>query len=108
MLKAAKHIHDPSLPPVAPAGDSAADWNDILAARRKDKSWAENYQDLLAAQAEVDAFVDNLTPGDWRLRGPYPWSDDQGPLAELIVEITGHYTDHIPALEQWAANVRRP
>ncbi|MCG3209416.1 MAG: hypothetical protein FOGNACKC_03040 [Anaerolineae bacterium] len=108
MLKAAKHIHDPSLPPVAPAGDSDADWNDILAARRKDKSWAENYQDLLAVQAEVDAFVNDLTPGDWRLRGPYPWPDDQGSLAELVVEITEHYADHIPALEQWAANVRRP
>lgn len=107
MLNAARHIHDPSLPAVTPVGDSAADWNDILAARRAQKSWAENYGELRAVQTRVDAFVEGLTPGDWRLRGPYPWPQDHGSLAELVVQITEHYTDHIPALEQWAASIRR-
>lgn len=105
MLKAARHIHDPSLPKAPPVSETSLDsldWNDIMAARRQGKTWAENYQDLRDSQAAVDVFISRLTPGDWRLRGPYPWPTDHGTLAELVVHITEHYATHTPAIEQWA------
>jgi hypothetical protein len=42
--------------------------------------------------------------GDWTLRGPYPWPNDQGTLAELLWHISSHYTDHTADLEQWRKN----
>lgn len=99
MLKAIYHIHDPSLPPVPVVSDDSSDWNGILAVRRANKSWAENYHYLRETQIETDNFIATLKPGDWRLRGPYPWPNDQGTLAELVEQIAGHYTEHLPDLE---------
>jgi uncharacterized damage-inducible protein DinB len=101
MLKAMHHIHDPSLPIVPAVSDEALDWNGILAARRANKSWAENYHYLRETQIETDNFVAALKPGDWRLRGPYPWPNDQGTLAELVEQIADHYQEHLPDLEGW-------
>lgn len=102
MLKAAQHIFDPSQPSVPPVSglDDIEDWNEILAARREGESWPNIYQDLLTVQAETVAFVEQLKPSDWRLRGPYPWPNDQGTLAELIDEIGLHYENHRPDLEE--------
>lgn len=106
MLKAAHHIHDPSQPAVPPAGESIADWNLIMAAKRADKSWPENYHGLRESQRAVDKFVITLKPGDWKLRGPYPWPEDQGTLAELIVNIAEHYEDHLPDITNWYETIR--
>jgi len=105
MLTAARHIHDPSLPPAQWVGKPETDWNALLAARRQANPFAQNRRDLLAVQSAVDEFVANLTPGDWRLRGPYPWPNDQGTLAELIFHLAEHYTDHILPLQQWLNRV---
>jgi hypothetical protein len=101
MLKAMVHIHDPSLPSVPTVSDDSLDWNGILAARRANKSWAENYHYLRETQIETDNFIATLKPGDWRLRGPYPWPNDQGTLAELVEQIADHYKEHLPDLEGW-------
>ena len=101
MLKAMYHIHDPSLPAVPVVSDDSLDWNGILAARRANKSWAENYHYLRETQVETDNFIATLKPGDWRLRGPYPWPNDQGTLAELVEQLAGHYQEHLPDLEGW-------
>jgi uncharacterized damage-inducible protein DinB len=101
MLKAAQHIHDPSKPAVLPVSESSANWNEIMATRRAGKTWAENYHYLLETQLATEDFVASLRAGDWKLRGPYPWPDDQGTLAELIMEIAVHYDDHIPDVERW-------
>jgi hypothetical protein len=53
-------------------------------------------QSLETIQIEVAAFVDQLEPEAWKLRGPYPWPNDQGTLAELIFQIVDHYADHLP------------
>lgn len=110
MLKAAYHIYDRSLPPVPPVSDTYADWNAIMAARRAGKSWPENYHYLRDTQIATKDFVAKLRPGDWKLRGPYPWPNDQGSLAELISHIGEHYTHHLPDLErrQQSAHQRDP
>jgi hypothetical protein len=98
MLQAARHNYDPSLPPADPAAaseDVDAD-NDVLVANREGQTWAEVRQSLETVQAEVAAFVDQLEPEAWKLRGPYPWPNDQGTLAELIFQIVDHYADHLP------------
>ncbi len=102
IVQAAQHIFDPSEPPVSPVSglDDAEDWNEILVARREDESWPKIYRDLLAVQSETTAFIEQLKPSDWRLRGPYPWPNDQGTLAELIGEIGQHYAEHCPDLEK--------
>ncbi|MCB9078847.1 MAG: DinB family protein [Anaerolineaceae bacterium] len=100
MLQATRHIYDPSLPPVPPVDDQALDWDEILVARRAKKSWPENHHDLLEAQVAVDNFLIDLLPGDWKLRGPFPWPDDQGSLAELIATIGRHYDNHTPDLRE--------
>jgi len=102
MLDGAHHIYDPSQPAPLPLADNTQEWNAIMAAERVDKSWPENYHDLRRVQMETDSFVAALKPGDWRLRGPYPWPDT-GTLAELITNIAEHYIDHLPGLEQWYA-----
>jgi uncharacterized damage-inducible protein DinB len=101
MLEAARHIHDPSLPPALPAGEVTDDWNEIMAAKRENDSWENVFHDLTGLHQAVDRFVAGLKMGDWALRGPYPWPDDQGTLAELLDQIATHYTDHGPELEQW-------
>lgn len=100
MLQAARHIYDPSLPPVPPVDDHALDWDEVLVARRAKKSWPENHHDLLETQVAVDNFLIDLLPGDWKLRGPFPWPDDQGSLAELIANIGRHYDNHTPNLKE--------
>lgn len=98
MLQAAQHIYDPSLPPAAPAeaSEDVDACNEVLAAKREGQAWAEVRQSLKAVQTEVAAFVDKLKPGDWNLRGPYPWPHDHGTLAELIFQMADHYADHLP------------
>lgn len=98
MLNAARHIHDPSLPVVIPVTD---DENEIMASRRAKESWEKVSHDFHEVSQAVDSFVAGLKMGDWTLRGPYPWPNDQGTLAELLWHITTHYTDHLPGLEQW-------
>ncbi|MBI1880974.1 MAG: DinB family protein [Chloroflexi bacterium] len=101
MLDAVRHIHDPSLPPALPASEVTDDWNDIMAAKRAGDSWGKAFDDLTKLHRAVDRFVAGLKMGDWTLRGPYPWPNDQGTLAELLDHIATHYTDHVPDLEQW-------
>lgn len=105
MFDAARHIHDPSLPPALPAGEVTDDWNAMLAAKREGDAWEKVFHDLAELHQAVDRFVARLKMGDWTLRGPYPWPDDQGTLAELLDHISTHYTDHMPELEQWRSKV---
>ncbi|MCL4303903.1 MAG: DinB family protein [Anaerolineae bacterium] len=98
MLNAARHIHDPSLPVVIPVTE---DENEIMASRRTKESWEKVLHDFYEVSQAVDSFVAGLKMGDWSLRGPYPWPNDQGTLAELLWHITTHYTDHLPGLQQW-------
>ncbi len=100
MLNGAQHIYDPSQPAVTPLSDSIGEWSTEMAAQRVDKSWPENHRDLRRTQQDMNNFMAVLKPGDWRLRGNYPWPD-YGTLAELIIHISEHYSDHIPALKQW-------
>ncbi len=101
MLNAARHIHDPSRPEVPPMSDNLDDWNSLMAARRKANTCQENFRHLRETQALLDKFVAQLKPGDWKLRGPYPWPGDQGTLAELLSHIAEHYADHLPDLARW-------
>lgn len=103
MLQAARHIHDPSLPP-APVPDPSEPedhLNQLMVNQRVHKTWQDNVADLHHIQAAVDMFVDGLIRGDWRLRGPFPWPDDHGTLAELLTHIADHYDDHLPDVESW-------
>ncbi len=100
ILKGARHLNDPSRPAVTPVSDTIEEWNQIMAATRADKSWPENYQYLLRTHLAMDEFVATLKPDAWKLRGPYPWSE-QGSLAELLTHAAEHYTDHLPDLEGW-------
>jgi uncharacterized damage-inducible protein DinB len=101
MLGAAYHIYDPSRPVVPPVGDISADWDELLATARAGRSWPENHHELREIQVAVDNLVSSLKPQDWNLRGPYPWPNDQGTLAELITSIAEHYLDHLPDIKQW-------
>ncbi len=109
MLKAAQHIHDPSLPEVPPVSDTLGEekWNEILAARRKGQSWADTRHDLTEVAAATNQFVASLLPGDWSLRGPYPWPNDQGTLAELLQHLTEHYAEHYAQVQQWQTQTKR-
>lgn len=99
-LGAARHIYDPSQPPIIRLRDDIEEWNTILAAERRLKSWPENYHYMRQTHLAMDEFIVALKPGDWRLRGTYPWFDE-GTLAELLVQAAEHYPDHLPDLEQW-------
>jgi len=101
MLGAARHIQDPSFPAVPPVADESANWNDVLASNRAQRSWSENYHYLRRTQRALEDFLAKLTPEDWKQRGPYPWPNDQGTLAELITHAAGHYTRHLPDVENW-------
>lgn len=101
MLQAAHHIYDPARPTVPPVAEPSLDWNEIMATQRANKSWPENHHELRETQIAVDNFLIDLSPGDWNLRGPYPWPKDQGSLAELIISIGQHYDDHTPDLQRW-------
>jgi hypothetical protein len=108
IVDAAYHIYDPALPQVPPLSSASEEavWNEIMATKRTGKSWQENYADLQKAQQAMDTLLAALKPGDWKLRGPYPWPDDQGTVAELIVQAAEHYEDHLPDLENLAAKSR--
>jgi hypothetical protein len=101
MLDSAYHIHDPSLPAVLTIGETEEERNETLAAKRAGDSWEKVYADLIELHRAVDNFVAGLKLGDLCLRGPYPWPDDQGTLAELLEHIALHYPDHTPDLEKW-------
>lgn len=107
MLKAARHIYDPSWPSVPPITESFDEWNAVMVKRRAGNTWREECDDLRNTGAAVDEFVRKLTPGDWKLRGPYPWHDDRGSLAELLTHISEHYTHHLPDILQWRSQKLR-
>ncbi len=98
ILQAARHIHDPSQPAVPPYPGSDDELNQILAERRAGVPWLDTLLELRQVQQDVDAFVAALDPGDWRLRGPYPYNHDHGTLAELVGSFAVHYEDHLPDL----------
>ncbi len=102
MLNAARHIHDPSLPVIRPVTDGE---NEAMVARHAGESWDKTVAGLTAVQQAVDDFVARLKMGDWTLRGPYPWPDDGGSLAELLGHVTLHYDDHIADLQNWRNQV---
>lgn len=101
MLNATRHIHDPSLPAVLPVTEAE---NEIMATRRAKESWEKVLEDFNEVRQAVDTFVAGLKMGDWTLRGPYPWPNDQGTLAELLWHISSHYMDHTADLKQWRKN----
>lgn len=98
MFKAARHIHDPSCPAVPVTSQNEEEWNETMRARRAGHAWQAELDHLRLIQAALDEFISQLKPGDWRLRGPYPWPNDQGTLAELIIHAAEHYADHLPDL----------
>jgi uncharacterized damage-inducible protein DinB len=101
MIQAAYHIYDPSRPAAALFGEDIESMNAIMAAKREANSWQTERQALQDTQAAMNEFLAKLLPGDYRLRGPYPWPDDQGTLAELITHAAEHYDDHRPDIERW-------
>jgi len=101
MLEAAHHIHDPSQPKVVVFGDDIESMNAIMVAKREKNSWQTERQYLLDIQSALKELLSKLLPGDFRLRGPYPWPDDQGCLAELITVAADHYDDHLSDIERW-------
>jgi hypothetical protein len=105
ILKAAYHIYDPSEPEVPVPGESIEEINQTLAAKRKENSWQSERKYLRETQLALSEFLARLKPGDCRLRGPYPWPDDQGTLAELISHASEHYVDHLPDLERWRKKI---
>jgi uncharacterized damage-inducible protein DinB len=101
IIQAGYHIYDPSRPVVSPFGEDIESMNAIMAAKRAANSWQTERQSLLETQAAMNEFLAKLLPGDYRLRGPYPWPEDQGTLAELITQAAEHYDDHRPDIERW-------
>ncbi|RME71336.1 MAG: ClbS/DfsB family four-helix bundle protein [Chloroflexi bacterium] len=101
ILQAGRHIYDPSLPDAPPPGDTIEAINQVLHERHRQKSWAEACQYLRRVQGELQDFVRTLRPGDCLLRGPYPWPNDQGTLAELLTHAAEHYDQHLPDLTRW-------
>ncbi len=101
ILKAAYHIYDPSQPAVDIIEADVETVNALMAARRANNTWLAERKNLREIQRAFKALVDKLKPGDCLLRGPYPWPDDQGTLAELIEQAADHYADHLPDLERW-------
>jgi hypothetical protein len=108
ILKAAAHIYDPSRPPVPLVSDNLDHWNEIMVAERAGKSWPENYHYLRRTQEATSDFVAKLKPGDWKLRGPYPWPNDRGTLAELLSHAAEHHADHLSDLKRWSAKTAHP
>jgi len=100
-LQAARHIYDLSLPEAPLLGVSFDEINEIILNRRAGAAWPAERKRLRAIQLELEEFVGQLTPGDFALRGPYPWPNDQGTLAELIIQTIEHYDDHLPDLLRW-------
>jgi hypothetical protein len=103
MLNSARHIHNPSLPAVPPVNDSEdyLDWNEMMVAQQESCAWSEVLADLAETRQALAEFLATLAWGDWKKRGPYPWPNDQGTLAELITSIAGHDAEHLPELEKW-------
>lgn len=93
ILAAGRHIYNPVYPKVTPDPvESRGGW-----------TWLEVRRYLEKTQMAFDTFIADLTPGDWKLRGPYPWPNDQGTLAELISQSAEHYASHLPTLRAWRA-----
>ena len=99
IFKTARHLHDPSCPPVSLEGSSIDDWNELMVGRRAGQPWPDTIQALRDVQARLAEFISHLKPGDWRLRGAYPWND-QGTLAELILTAAEHYLEHLPEVKR--------
>lgn len=94
LLQTAQHIYDPSLPAVTLLSQNIDELNMMMAAQRDMKPLSIELRYLNLMQIDWDEFIDQLKPADWRLRGPYPWENDQGSLAEVVVMVAEHYTDH--------------
>ena len=101
ILKAAYHIYDPSQPAATILGADIDEMNAIMAAGRQSNSWEAERKYLRATQLALNEFLARLKSGDCLLRGPYPWPDDQGTLAELIIHAVEHYADHLPDIARW-------
>ncbi len=100
ILNGARHLLDPAQPAPRPI-DSILGWNDEMAAHNAERPWPEVQANFIETRQELNDFLNNLQWSDWKRRGPYPWPDGQGTLAELITVIAEHDTEHIPALEAW-------
>lgn len=100
LLNGARHLLDPAQPAPRPI-DSILGWNDEIAALNAERPWSEVQANFIETRQELNNFLDKLQWNDWKQRGPYPWPDSQGTLAELITVIAEHDTEHIPALEHW-------
>jgi len=100
ILNAARHLIDPTQPAPGPI-DSILGWNDEMAAYNAERPWPEVQANFIETRQELNDFLDKLERNDWKQRGPYPWPNSQGTLAELITVIAEHDTEHIPALEAW-------
>ena len=103
IIQAAYHIYDPSRPEVALFGADIESMNAMMVAKRAANSWQMERQSLLDTQMAMNEFLAKLLPGDYRLRGPYPWPEDRGTLAELITQTAEHYDDHRLDIERWRA-----
>jgi uncharacterized damage-inducible protein DinB len=100
ILNGARHLLDPAQPAPRPI-DSILGWNDEMAAHNAERPWPEVQANFIETRQELNDFLNNLQWSDWKQRGPYPWPNSQGTLAELITVIAEHDTEHIPALEAW-------
>ena len=100
ILNGARHLLDPAQPAPSPI-DSILAWNDEMAAYHAERPWPEVQANFSKIRQELNDFLDTLQWSDWKQRGPYPWPNNQGTLAELITVIAEHDTEHIPALEAW-------
>jgi hypothetical protein len=99
-LNGARHLVDPAQPAPRPI-DSILGWNDEMTAYNAERSWPEVQANFIETRQELNDFLDKLQGNDWKRRGPYPWPESRGTLAELITVIAEHDTEHLPALEQW-------
>jgi uncharacterized protein (TIGR03083 family) len=106
ILNGARHLIDAAQPAPRPI-DSITGWNDEMAAYHAERSWPEVQANFIETRQELNDFLDELQREDWKQRGPYPWPDDQGTLAELITVIAEHDVEHTPELEQWH-NQKKP
>ncbi len=100
LLNGARHIVDPTQPLPPPINGIDA-WNDAMAAQDAGRSWADVYADFIKTRQDVGAFLDSLARSDWQKRGPYPWPNNQGTVAELFITIAEHDAEHLPDLLQW-------
>lgn len=99
LLQTAEHIYDPSQMAGMVHSTNIHEQNMMMAAQREMKPLAVELRYLRMMQADWDAFMAKLLPDDWRLRGPYPWSDEHGTIAEIVMMVADHYRDHLAEVQ---------